>query len=159
MTQTTIYKPTFLQKILGKNYKWWYLVCYNFKLNTTYIWNEIFASIFRISGIFSSLVIFSFLQKEDAQITTYLIIGGIYFACTDAMISWFVGNSIKEGKISRLMIIPQNFITYIFFYGISIILFLFMTYVIVLLPLFLVLVLWGESFVYDGRLQGNGGTY
>ncbi|MEI6728990.1 MAG: ABC-2 family transporter protein [bacterium] len=136
MIETPSYLTSLMQKLLGRNYKWWYLICYYFKLNTTYLWNEIFASIFRISGIFSSLVIFTFLQQEDAQITTYLIIGGAYFACTDALISWFIGDSIKNGKISRMLILPQNFMIFVFFSGISVILFLLLTYSIILVPLF-----------------------
>jgi ABC-2 type transport system permease protein len=146
MNATTEFKPSLMQKLLGRNYKWWFLICYYFKLNTTYIWNEILTAIFRISGVFSSLVIFTFLQTENSQVITYLIIGGIYYACSDALIGWFIGDSIKNGKISRMLILPQNFMVYVFFSGISVILFLLMTYMLILAPLF---VFFSSSLVFS----------
>jgi len=135
---TSTFTPTFLQKLLGRGYKWWYIIYYNFKLHTQYLINEIFASTFRISGLLTSLVIFTFLQKEDPTIITYLVVGTAYFSTTGAQVSWFVGNSIQNGKISRILLLPTNFFSFIFFTGFSTALFLLMTYSVILIPLFII---------------------
>jgi ABC-2 type transport system permease protein len=124
-----------LEKILGTNYKWWYFIKYVFKINLTYIWNEVLASLNRVVALLASLIIFTYLQKESQEFVTYLIIGNIFFATTDANISWFLGNSIKDGKISRYLILPQNFNTFIAYNGLSNTIYMLITYMISLIPI------------------------
>lgn len=40
MTSTITFQPTFLQKFLGRNYKWWYILRYEIKRSTVYIFND-----------------------------------------------------------------------------------------------------------------------
>lgn len=36
----TTFQPTFVQKLLGKNYKWWYFLKYKFNSRTTSVFDN-----------------------------------------------------------------------------------------------------------------------
>ncbi len=113
MTLNSIYKPTLLQKLLGKNYKWWYLVVYTIKQNTTYLVSELFFQINQFLPIIAILII-SINTGESKDILTYLILGNIYFALTISPVSWDVDDDIKKGKISKRLLQPSNYLNFLF---------------------------------------------
>jgi ABC-2 type transport system permease protein len=137
MTTNLAYQPTFLQKLLGKNYKWLYVITYYFKANTYYLWNEIFYSLNKTFVLLTTLVVFTFLDKTTPEILTYLLVGAIFLAATDPSVSWFLGTNIKNGQITRFLILPGDFLNFVIFIGIGNTFYFFISYIISLLPILL----------------------
>ncbi len=115
---------------------------YVFRINLTYLWNEAFTSLNKTFSLLTSLVIFTYIQPEPGNIINYLILGNIFLATTEAQVAWFIGNSIKDGKISRYLILPQNFLKFLFFNAFSNVFYMLITYSVSLLPI--VLLFWDK---------------
>jgi ABC-2 type transport system permease protein len=111
---------------------------YIFKLNLNYLTNEILTSLNRTLILLSSLIIFTYIQKENSEIITYLILGNVFFATTEPSVSWFLSNGIQDGKLVRLLLLPQNIFTYIFFNGLSGAIYMSFGYMFSLLPIILI---------------------
>jgi len=124
-----------MEKLLGRMYKWWYFTIYVFRLNFVYLINEMLTSLNKTFFLLSSLIIFTFIQKENTEVISYLIIGNLFFATTDANNAWFLGNYIKDGKLARILILPQNIFKYLFFNGLSNTFYMAITYLVSLIPL------------------------
>jgi ABC-2 type transport system permease protein len=92
------------------------------------------------------LVVFIFLQKGTPEILTYLLIGTVFFATTDPVVNWFLGNNIKSGQITRFLILPGNFLTFMIFVGIGNTFYMFITYLVSLLP---VLLFFSSSLIFS----------
>jgi ABC-2 type transport system permease protein len=109
MTQTTIYKPTFLQKFLGRNYKWWYCLIYNIKLSLAYTTTSVFVIIRDFLPLVVSFIIYgSFLEAKD--FATYFLLANIFFKICVIMwdISWDFRNDIKMGFLVSKLMRPSN---------------------------------------------------
>jgi ABC-2 type transport system permease protein len=102
-----------MKKILRRNYKWLYLSVYTFKLNILYLWNELFTSFYRFMIIISIILVAK--NSNNYDLIGYLVTGSIIFAITEPYMSWEVGESIKEGKITKQLLYPSNyFVIYLF---------------------------------------------
>lgn len=138
-TTTSTYIPSFLEKLLGRRYKWWYLFKYWIKANTTYFWSEVFVSLNRTLTLFGICVIFLYLSENGAEgFLNYLLLGSIFFSITDPVISWDLSNSIKNGKITKSLLYPIKYLHYLFFTAVSNCLYLFTTSLVALIPVLLV---------------------
>jgi hypothetical protein len=49
MSQTT-YTPTLMEKLLGRNYKWWYIIKYSFEKNNGGAWSLLIAQFSLLSN-------------------------------------------------------------------------------------------------------------
>ena len=95
-TTTSTYTPTLMEKLLDKNYKWWFLFIYCLKSSTVYFWSEAFIALNKTLTLLGTCVIFLYLgQKNDQPILNYLLLGSIFFAVTDPVIAWFVSGIAK----------------------------------------------------------------
>lgn len=131
-------QETFLQKLLGKNYKWFYLVKYWIKSNIIYFWSEVFISINRCITLLGTVIIFLYLGKDSNQpILNYLLLGNLFFAITDPVISWFVSGNIKDGKLTKWLMYPMEYTTFLLFVGIANCFYMSLTYLVSLIPIVL----------------------
>jgi ABC-2 type transport system permease protein len=114
MTETTIYKPTFLQKLLGRNYKWWYLIIYSFKQT-----NIKFVSF--LIGNFASVLDFSItiylwvLIDPTKDRITYFFVGFMLQRLIWNQYSGILTENIISGKIANRLIVPSNNFKFWFF--------------------------------------------
>lgn len=109
-----------MEKLLGKNYKCWYLVKYWLKANTVYFWSEFFVGLNRTLILLGTCMIFLYLGQENQEpILNYLLLGSIFFAITDPVMSWFISGDIKQGKITKWLIYPVSYIKLLFFVAIA----------------------------------------
>jgi ABC-2 type transport system permease protein len=136
------YKKSFLEKLLGTNYKWWYLVKYVLKLNTYYLWNEIFSSVNKAVILLASLIIFTTIQQESSEVVTYLILGNLFFIATDPNNSWLVGESIKDGSLVRVLLQPVSVKNYFFVNGFATVFYMLFSYAISFAPV--ILLFWNQ---------------
>ena len=82
---------TLFQKLFGQNYKWYFLIKYLIKSNLVYFWSEVFISINRTITLLGTIIIFLYLGKTSEPILNYLLLGNLFFAITDPVMSWFFG--------------------------------------------------------------------
>jgi ABC-2 type transport system permease protein len=135
------YTPTLMEKLLGKHYKWWYLVKYCFKANLNYLWDELFSLFYQFTGLLAVVIVFlngNFPHKEIKTILTYLIIGNVFYALTNANIVWIIGNSIKDGKIANKLLLPSSYLGIHLSTSLSNCLAFFISQIIVLIPIILI---------------------
>lgn len=107
----TYQKSIFLQKILGRNYKWWYLIQYNFKL----AFNDrfgIFVTVLRFTiPLLITLLIYSSFESSrnlggELALTNYFFqITAIAFG-----ISWDLRFNIIKGGLSNKLLVPTDYI-------------------------------------------------
>ena len=112
MTQTT-YTPTLIEKLLGRNYKWWYYLIYRIKQRTTYqINNSLFAlgQILILIGTIITWLLASNSELKDPEFQlrlTYFIVGTFFI---NFIASWpsFFGYEIKNGHHVKYLLYPQS---------------------------------------------------
>jgi ABC-type uncharacterized transport system permease subunit len=98
------YHPTFLEKLLGKHYKWWYIITYNVKLQNTYRSDGFLYAISSTISYGGSILVW-FLATMNSQnfnskeIITYLLIGGIIIKFFPVWYSQELSSKITEGKL------------------------------------------------------------
>jgi ABC-2 type transport system permease protein len=127
-----------LQQLIGKYYKWWYIVQYSFKLGIVYFWSDFF---WYLSNAFNLLVILFVWQISNRQdspsIISYLLAGSIFFTLCSTQSGWNYFQRIFDGKISSDLLKPTVVIWYFFAealgYGIKMMLSTFIS----LIPIFL----------------------
>ena len=117
-----VYKPTTIQKLLGRNYKWWYTSTQGFKSNTTYRYNSVSWLLSSFVSIAGTLVVWyiSFFQNGSLnvigfkEIFTYLIIGE---ACIfSSAIQYDIGEDILKGDLTTKILLPTDYLLRYFFY-------------------------------------------
>jgi ABC-2 type transport system permease protein len=112
MTQNTI-KLTLIQKLLGRNYKWWYLCMQGYKSNTAYRFNSLGWLAGSIVLVIGTLVVWYInytqqgaLSSDFREIFTYFIVGeGCIFV---SAIQFDLGEDIQSGKISNRLLLPTD---------------------------------------------------
>jgi len=117
MTETiTTFQPSFMQKLLGRNYKWWYFIIYNLKSSLAYRSTAIFLVVRDLIPLFISLTIYgSFLESKDFLI--YFLLGNLFFKFITlfADVIWGISSSIKYGSLSNNLLLPTAWLNYKFF--------------------------------------------
>jgi ABC-2 type transport system permease protein len=106
-------KLTLMQKLLGKHYKWWYLLKYGIKKNTAYR----ISTLIWMFGSLITLLITIFIWWINIQsgstlvdfktIFTYYIFGNI--VSLQNGVQWNLSMSIQNGEISSRLLRPSNF--------------------------------------------------
>ena len=109
----TTYQPSFLEKLLGKHYKWWYIIIFYFKAQTHYRGNSIMYSLSGLVGFGASLLIWFLTTQNSAffntkEILTYLWVGSIYAAMSPIWYSEVLADLIVEGKLTSKLIKPSS---------------------------------------------------
>ncbi len=108
-------KITFLQKLLGRNYKWWFLMLFYHKRQTTYTFDNlmwILSASLRLFGSIYLWVIFS--PSNSKEIFTYLFLGNLFLQLTANYTGFALGYDILSGKIANVLLYPQSLIKYHF---------------------------------------------
>jgi ABC-type uncharacterized transport system permease subunit len=113
MSSTTTYTPTLIEKLLGRNYKWWYITLFHFKSTTAHrfeIISNIFANILSfLTAFFTWYIAFqSGANINFNQIATYFIIGIMITAFTSMILEYEISQEIINGKINNKLLIPTN---------------------------------------------------
>jgi len=100
MNNSLIFKPTLLQRILGRNYKWWYLLWYEFKISNGHFYSYIFLNIVR-SVEFLIIIFVWQINNSSAEIITYLAIGRVFQKIVSSGFGGVVGSYIDSGQITK----------------------------------------------------------
>ena len=102
ITNPTTYKQTTMQKLLGKNYKWWYVMVFNYKSAGAYVFSDFFYYLNQIISTYISIIIWSVSNRGDiADTINYLIFGNIFLSFTLLNNHWRLGTEVFSGKFSK----------------------------------------------------------
>jgi len=103
------HKPTRIQQLLGRYYKWWYIIQFNIKSSGTGLSGHLFS---QVSDVLQNIAIayIWLINGSNKAVITYLIVGRIYKALSDTYFAYTLGPSINTGKITNLLLVPQHFV-------------------------------------------------
>jgi ABC-type uncharacterized transport system permease subunit len=133
---TNQFKPTFIQKILGKNYKWWYFLYYYFQRSLVYK-NTYFAMVFRYLVPVGILLTVFYSTGSSKPAEYYLIATLIFYIFTLPMtISYEMKDGVLFGKYTRLLLLPTDLHLYLLFQSVG----------VMLVPFFIRVVLFAAIF-------------
>ncbi len=118
MSESNTFQPTLMQKLLGRQYKWWYIIIYNILLTSTKFSHALFA-LFGVLINFTAISYIWFINAATPSTMTYLLIGRIYKTATDNYWSDKIGLDIASGKISSDLLKPADYSNYNFVASIS----------------------------------------
>jgi ABC-2 type transport system permease protein len=113
MTPIAQFTPTLMQKLLGRQYKWWYIVLFYRNSQLTYNANSLFHSLSSIVS-FLLLILTWYIGSNGntnldfRQILTYLVIGYMYSALTPMWISEMLGYKIQSGSLTSYLLKPVS---------------------------------------------------
>ena len=99
---------TFLQQTLGKNYKWWYILKYNFRKVNAGLLAIILGAFPKILNSLMVLLVWS-KANPSIDIFTYLIIGRIYKSFCEGVFDGAISTDIILGSLTSKIIQPLNF--------------------------------------------------
>jgi ABC-2 type transport system permease protein len=111
--QSTKFKLTFMQKLLGRRYKWWYIIKFYRDSQLTYNGNSFFHSLSSVCS-FLILVLTWYIGSNNNSgldfraILTYLVVGYMYSAFTPMWISEMLGYKIYSGALTTYLIKPTS---------------------------------------------------
>jgi len=111
MTANLTSTQTFLQKLLGRNYKWWYLFLYTYKQSMSGVSSFIFDNLFSTVEFFTILYIWLY-NKADPVIITYLCLGYVFNRIVASNFGGVLASHIVNGSITKDLIRPQSTIIY-----------------------------------------------
>ena len=102
---TQTYNPTFFQKLLGRNYKWWYLVkfnlLYDYKLgNAFYFW--LVSNLINVLGI---MYVWNNIVK-NSDLVLYALVSSIFARIIGSWIQWVVADNINYGQLNVHLLRP-----------------------------------------------------
>ena len=112
--ETNPYKQTLTQKLLGRNYKWFFISLQGFKSNTTYRYNSIAWLLSSVVLVLGALIVWyiNFQNNLNSdgfkEIFTYFIIGESFIF--SSAIQFDIGENIQDGKFTSRLLSPTNYI-------------------------------------------------
>ena len=112
------YKPTTIQKLLGRQYKWWYLMKYNFVARTTYRVDQLFFVLGSVVTLVGTLIIWwiaggKVFDANFQEKLTYFLVGELFYYVIFNFAGFF-GVDIKRGTIAKDLLKPSSYMTYTF---------------------------------------------
>ena len=109
LSKIQIPQNTFLQKLLGQNYKWWFLLKHSFKSISTGIFGFLISQVSDIVQVLGITYIW-ILNNSTKEVITYLIIGRIFKSLSDCYVAEVVAPEVSSGKITNYLLLPSSFI-------------------------------------------------
>jgi len=106
---TSTFAPTRLQKLLGRNYKWWYLFKFSSASTGTGLYGFLISQFSDIIQVLAIVYIW-IINGSSKEIITYLIIGRIFKALSDCCMAEIIALEIVSGKVSNYLLLPSEFI-------------------------------------------------
>ena len=128
------YKQILTQKLLGRNYKWWYVIKYYFKLDGAYFFTNLFHFFGQSISVYTAFFIW-YQVNSSKEVITNLLIGLVIFALTSNTMYWNIGGLIENGKFSKSLILPSDTILMSFVGSIGFALRVITYYSIILAPI------------------------
>jgi ABC-2 type transport system permease protein len=114
MLSTSTYKPTFLEKLLGKNYKWWYVIKYNIQIASFGARGSLIKTVSTIINTIAILWVWNY-SGNGSQVFTYLLIGRLFKALGENIFYGSFIPDIMSGKFINKLLFPTSIFEGYFF--------------------------------------------
>ena len=111
MTTNSTFQPTFMQKLLGRNYKWWYLINYSFKQSNIQLIPFLIANFTSVLD-FAITIYLWFLIEPTKERITYFFVGFILQRLIWSQYFGYFTQSIISGKIANQLLTPVDNMKY-----------------------------------------------
>ncbi len=113
MIQTN-YQPTFVEKILGRNYKWWYAMMHEFKSRTASLFDNAFFVFGNLLIVLGTMVTWwlannKVIDVDLEQKWVYFLVGELFLSLSYTF-SEYIGFDIIAGRHVRHLLRPASFI-------------------------------------------------
>ena len=107
-------------KFLGKNYKWWFLIVYHFKVMTQYRLNTVIWAVYGFVSLGITLSVWYVNRLNGSlidfnELITYIVIGSFYSSAINVWVQEEISQWIKHGKLVTKILYPTSFIERYFF--------------------------------------------
>jgi ABC-2 type transport system permease protein len=119
MTQITQFTPTLMQKLLGRQYKWFHFISFHFKRVAIFRFTMVMRMVAELMNI--SVIIFVWKvnninsNKENlSEILTYLAVGYLFALVSRSYLYNWLPDLISTGRITNLLMYPQSIFSLIF---------------------------------------------
>jgi ABC-2 type transport system permease protein len=113
MTPTTTFQPTIMQRILGTNYKWWYVCIFYLKVAFNNRSVYVFMVLRYLVPVFILLTVF-YTTGSKSYVDYYIIATLFYYLLVLPMnISYEMKDGVLFGKYTKLLLLPINFRWYL----------------------------------------------
>jgi len=99
---------TILQKLLGRNYKWWFIIRYSLISETGGKIGFIFGYISAIARVISSNYVW-FLTGSGSEVFTYLLVGRIYSQISNNLYYYQLSYLIHTGNLTAKLMFSTDF--------------------------------------------------
>ena len=107
---------TTLQSILGRNYKWWYVMVFNYRSASAYFWSDLYYYLNQILTSYISIIIWQYSNRGDTSETlNYLLFGNIILSLTLLNNHWRMSMEVFGGKFSSRLLLPTSLTKFYFF--------------------------------------------
>jgi len=110
----TTFTQTLMQKLLGRNYKWLFILGFYFKSTGTGVSGFLVSQVSDIVQVLGITYIW-IINKSPNEVITYLIIGRIFKALSDCFCAEVIAPEVANGKISNYLMLPTPFLPLYFF--------------------------------------------
>ncbi|MEI6728981.1 MAG: ABC-2 family transporter protein [bacterium] len=114
MNATIEFKPSLMQKLLGRNYKWWYLTVYSFKQSNIRLSSFLIGNFASVLDFAITIYLWLFIDPTADRIT-YFFVGFILQRLIWSQYFGYFSESIISGKIVNRLLIPVSNTSYWFF--------------------------------------------
>jgi hypothetical protein len=101
----------FLQRTLGRNYKWWYIINYQFKLSSGHFVPFLINTTVRTIEFLIFVYIWK-INNSASTIITYLVIGKMFDKLTFCEIEGQISYMVIKVNLTRFLLLPINFFGY-----------------------------------------------
>lgn len=107
------YQPSFLEKLFGKNYKWWFVIIYNVKFANAGLAGTLIMGLSLILETLTTTYVWS-QAAASSNIFTYLLVGRIYRTLSENNFYNSLSEDINSGKITTDLMRPQPILVFWF---------------------------------------------
>jgi len=109
---TPVFTPSLMQKLFGRNYKWWYLINYEFKRSSGHFNTFIINTSIRAFEFLAIIYIWK-INNGTAEIITYLALGRVFGRLITSWLDSLISSLIAKGSLTRYLLYPSNPLTII----------------------------------------------
>lgn len=108
MTLPKKIQETFFQKLLGRNYKWWFLINFKHKAISSRLNSFLVLNSVRTLEFFITIYVWKLNPNATSEIITYLIIGRIFKRIITAGYGSIFADKIFGGGLTAQLMYPQD---------------------------------------------------
>ena len=105
---STRYTPTLMEKLLGRNYKWWFLALHKYRSMNGRTWTFLISNIARAIEYLIIIYVWKLNPQTTSQIITYLALGRVFQRIVTANYAGVLSDKISNGSLTSQLMYPRD---------------------------------------------------